>query len=64
MFGRLGLQGQPDGYSVRNIFEGSFTKYGTGSVNAIFEGGFNFTASEARNNFDSTASVGWGAIGE
>ena len=44
----LGIQGQPDGYSVRNMFEGSFTEEGTGSVKAIFEGGFKFAASEAR----------------
>ena len=47
-FGELGLQGQPDGSSVRNIFEGSFTEEGAGSGNAIFEGGFKFAASEAR----------------
>ena len=55
-FGRLGLQGQPDGSSVGNIFEGSFTGEGTGSGKAIFEGGFKFAASEARKKFDSTAS--------
>ena len=55
-FGGFGLQGQPDGFSVRNIFEGSFTEEVMGSVNAIFEGGFKFVASEARNKFNSTAS--------
>ena len=43
-FGGLELQGQPDGYPVINIFEGLFTEEGTGSVKAIFEGGFNFSA--------------------
>ena len=37
MFGGLGLQGQPDGFSVRNIFEGSFTEEVTRAGNAIFE---------------------------
>ena len=35
-FGGLGMQGNPDGSSVSNIFEGSFTEEGTGAVNAIF----------------------------
>ena len=56
-FGGLGLQGQPDGSSVRNVFEGSFTEEGTGSGKAIFEGGFKFSASGARKNFDSAASA-------
>ena len=42
------------GSSVGNIFEGSFTEGVTGAVNAIFEGGFKFSASEARNMFDIT----------
>ena len=44
-FGGLGLQGQSDGYSVSNIFEGSFTEEIIGSGKAIFEGGFKFAAS-------------------
>ena len=56
-FGGLGLQGKPDGYSVRNMFEGSFTEEGMGEGNAIFEGGFKFAASEARNNVDITDSA-------
>ena len=47
-FGRLVLQGHPDGSSVRNIFEGSFTEEGMGAGEAIFEGGFKYAASEAR----------------
>ena len=53
----LGIQGQPDGYSVRNIFEGSFTEEGTGAVKAIFEGGFKVAASEARKKFYRTDSA-------
>ena len=30
MFGELGLQGRPGGYSERNIFNDSFTEEGTG----------------------------------
>ena len=56
MFDGLVMQGQPDGSSVRNIFEGSFTKEGTGAVNDIFEGVLIFSASEAREDFDSTSS--------
>ena len=56
MFGGLGLQGQPDGSSVRNIFEDSFNEEGMEAGKAIFEGGFKFAASEARKRFDSTAS--------
>ena len=41
-FGGLGLQGQSDGYSVRNISDGSFTEEGMGAVKAIIEGGFKF----------------------
>ena len=62
-FGGLGLQGHPYGSSVRNSFEGSINKEGTGSGNAIFEGGFKFAASEAKK-FDSTASEDQGVIGE
>ena len=63
-FGGLGMQGQPNEYSVRNIFEGSFTEEVTVEGNAIFEEGFKFSASEARKKFDSAASVDQGAIGE
>ena len=56
-FGELGMQGQIDGSSVRNIFEDSCTAEGMGSGKAIFNGGFKFAASEARNKFDSTASA-------
>ena len=44
----LSLQGRYDGYSVRNMFEVSFTEEETGSGKFIFEGGFKFAASEAR----------------
>ena len=63
-FGRLGLKGQSDGFSVRNVFEGSFTEEGKEAGNDIFEGGFRFSASEARKKFDSTASDDQGVIGE
>ena len=62
-FSRLGIQGQPDGYSVINLFEGSFTEDGTGAGKYIFEGGFKFSASEARKKFNITASADQGAIG-
>ena len=62
-FDGLGLQGQPDGSSVSNIFEGLFTEKEMGAGKAIFEGGFKFEASEARKKFDSTASADRGAIG-
>ena len=41
-FGGLGLKGQPDVSSVRNIFENSFTEEGTGAEKETFEGGFKF----------------------
>ena len=50
------MQGHPDGYLVRNIFEGSLIEEGTGAGKAIFEGVFNFSASEARKKLDITAS--------
>ena len=56
-FGGLGLQGMPDGYSMKNMFEGSFTEEVTGAGKDIFEVGLKFAASEARNNFYSTASA-------
>ena len=58
------MQGQHDRYSVRNIFEDSFTEEGTESGKAMFEGGFKFAASEARKNFDSTYSSYQGDIWE
>ena len=64
MFGGLGLQVHYDGYSVNNIFEGLFTEEGKGAGKDIFEGGFNFSASEARKKFNSTASADQGAIEE
>ena len=55
-FGGLGMQGQPDESSVRNIFEGSFTEDGTGSGKDIFEVGLMFAYSDARKKFDGTDS--------
>ena len=63
-FGGLGLQGQSDGSSVRNIFEGSFTEEVTVSVKAVFEVVLKFEASEAGKNFDRTDSVYKEEIGE
>ena len=57
MFGGLGLQGQPDGSSVRNMFQGSFTEEGTGAGKDIFELGFKFSASEARKKLYIKASA-------
>ena len=51
------MKDQPDGYSVRNIFEDSCTEEGTGSGKAIFEGGFKVEYYEERKKFDSTASA-------
>ena len=56
-FGGLGLQGQPDGSSERNIFECSFTEEVTGAGKYFLEGGSNFSASEAKKKFNSTASA-------
>ena len=53
----LGLQGRPDGYLVRNIFERSFTEELTRAVEAIFEGGLKFSASETREKFYSKYSA-------
>ena len=36
IFGGLGLQGHPDGSSVSNTFEGSFTEDGAVAGKAIF----------------------------
>ena len=41
---------------MRNIFEGAFTEEGTGSGKDIFEGVFNFSASEARKKSHSIDS--------
>ena len=57
MFVGLGLQGQLGGYSVRNIFEDSFTEEVMVTIKAVFEGGFTFVASEARKKLDRTASA-------
>ena len=57
MFGGLGIQGQPGVSSLRNIYEGSFTEYGTLSGKAIFEEGFKFASSEASKKFDIIASA-------
>ena len=57
MLGGLWRQGRPDGSSMRNMFESSFTKERTRSGNDIFEDGFNFSASEAKNKFNSTESA-------
>ena len=55
-FGGLVIQDQTDGYSVKNMFEGSFTEEGTEAVKAIFEVGFKFVAYEERKKLNSTAS--------
>ena len=55
-FGGLGLQGQPDGSSERNIFEDSCTEEVIGSGKAIFEEGLKFAESEARDKFGSKDS--------
>ena len=48
---------QPDGSSEKNIFGNPCTEEGTGAGKDIFEGGFKFAASKARNNFNSTDSA-------
>ena len=48
-FGGLGLQGQSDGCSERNIFDYSCNEEGMVAGEDIFEGGFSFSASESRN---------------
>ena len=53
----LEMQVKPDGYSVINIFEGSFTEEGKLAGMASFEGGFKFAASESRKKFDRIYSV-------
>ena len=60
----LGLQGKPDGYSLSNIFEGSFTEEGMGAVRGFFEEGLKISASEERKKFASTDSAYRGEIGE
>ena len=54
---------QPDGSSVRNIFEGSFNEGVMGSGKTIFEGGFRFASSAERKKFNSTASSDQGVLG-
>ena len=49
ILGGLGLKGQPDGSSERNILEYSCTEDGNGAGKAIFEGGLKFEASDTRN---------------
>ena len=56
-FIRLGIQGKPDGYSVINILEGSFTEERKVAEKAIFEGGFKFEDSEARKKFERIDSA-------
>ena len=60
----LVLQGQPDGSTVSNIFEGSFTEEGMGAGNSIFEGWFKFASYYPRKNYKGTDSAYQGAIGE
>ena len=50
-FIRLGIQGKPDGYSVINIIEDSFTKEGKVAGKDIFEGGFKFEDSKGKEEF-------------
>ena len=47
-FGGLVLQGQPDVFSGRNIFDDLCTEEGTVAGKAIFEGGFKFVSYEVR----------------
>ena len=42
---------------MRNVFEVSFTQEGTGTGKSVFEGGFKFSASEARKKFNSKHSA-------
>ena len=56
-FGGLGLQGKSDGSLASNIFKSSRTEEGMGAGKDIVEGGFRFAASEARKNFNITASA-------
>ena len=53
----LGMQGTPDGYSVINVLEGSFTEEGKVAGKAIFEGGSRFEYSEARKKFERIDSA-------
>ena len=53
----LGMQGKPDGYSVVNILEGSFTEEGKVAGKVIFEGGFKFEDSQARKRFERIYSA-------
>ena len=64
MFGVLGLQGQPDGYSLSYIFEGLFTEEVKRAGKAIFEGWFKFASYYPRKNYKGTDSAYQGAIGE
>ena len=51
---------QPDEYSLENIFECPFNEDGTEGGNAIFEGRFKISVSEARKNLDRKASADQG----
>ena len=46
------------------FFKGLFTEDETVAGKAIFEGGLDFSTSEARKNLDSTASAYRGELGE
>ena len=48
---------------MRNISEDSFTEEELEAGKAIFEGGFNFVAFEARKKLDSTSSADRRVIG-
>ena len=63
-FSRLGIQGQLNGYSVRNMFEISFTEEVMGAGKDVLEGVFKFAASESRNKFDRKSSAARGENGE
>ena len=56
------LQGNPDGSSVRNIFEGSFTEDRKEKGKDIIEVGFKFAVSEVLKKFDTTASAYQGGL--
>ena len=47
---------------MRNIVEAIFSEEGTEAGNDFFEGGFNFSASEARNEFYRADSSDWREI--
>ena len=51
------MQGHPDESSVSTISEDLSTEERTVARKAIFEGGFNFSASEVKNKLYGTASA-------